>query len=238
MIKLVPNNNELTPHDISILNATALTFLPNGAETNPDTLQWSMDNLQIKALGQNSTSLTASFIPHTDDGFLELTGMTIDGPDMQKPLKCNITPLSEAIILSKLPAPEDNTRQPQSQLCACSKLVQAIYSQENPQEPLGTPKVFFTKFDLDDYLANLAVTLQESILLFMESTNLLSIDMDFDGINTPHIMAPKIKRIFMFGPARNKLMLELHDGSHRDFSSITPSAQVEICSEILSIVPY
>lgn len=256
MIKIFIKDNQITPESEALLNATVNSALPVGFPFNIDSqnIHWHLSYLLGTSLSilvpvihgviddsdMAPTIAKPKFVIHPEDDFLELVTMELDGPRFKTPIVYRMTPLSEVYILSKLEVNNPgNTREPHSQLSACSKLIQEMYSDipgYNVEES-QIPKVFFTKFDLDFYLANLAVTLEESILLWMESTGKLSVNMNDESINMPRLLEKSIKRVFMFGPARNKVKVEFNNGDKKDFSQMTPSAQVEICSEILSILP-
>ena len=129
-------------------------------------------------------------------------------------------------------------REPHSQLSACSKLIQEMYNDDPEYDSnMPVPKVFFSKLDFDTYMSNLSVTLEESILLWMESTGRLSVNMDDEGILVPTILKNNINRVYMHGAARNQVRVELHDGDIREFRNMSAAVQVEICNEILSILP-
>lgn len=245
MIKLNIDNNNISDDSIDILNATVITALPDGFPIDTQNIDWSLDTTIDKHIpvitGKYGTEtfIKPRYVIHIPDGTIQLTGMHIDSISLASPINFKVTPLNEVYILGKLEDKEPKKRQVHSQLSACSNLIQEMYSNipgYNVEES-QIPKVFFTKFDLDFYLANLAVTLEESILLWMESTGKLSVNMNDESINMPRLMEKSIKRVFMFGPARNKVKVEFNNGDKKDFSLMTPSAQVEICSEILSILP-
>lgn len=93
--------------------------------------------------------------------------------------------------------------------------------------------------DFDYYMAKLQTTLQESILLWMESNATLSVDMSSQDINTDHIPENQfnIKRVYMHGPARNHVMVEFNDNTTVDFMKVNISMQISITEDILSILP-
>lgn len=245
MIKLNLSNTSLSPHTIDILNATALTALPEGFPIDTKDIIWSLDlytdqNFPV-IIGKysNNTFLKPRYIIHIPDGTMQLTGMSIDSESLASPINFKVTPLNEITILSKTNQDTDNPRQTHSQLSACSKLIQEIYKDDPDYsvEETKTPKVFFSLLELDYYCSNLAVTLEESILLWMETTYRLSVNLDDEGINVPLLLDKNIKRAFMSGPARNKVKIELLNGTQKDFSELTPSVQMELAREILSILP-
>lgn len=245
MIKLNIDNNKISYDSINILNATVITALPDGFPIDSENIEWSLDNTidrhipVITGKYGTETFIKPRYVIHIPDGTIQLTGMIINSTALVSPVHFKVTPMNEIYILGKIESKEPEKRQVHSQLSACSKLIQEMYSDipgYNVEES-QIPKVFFTKLDLDFYLANLAVTLEESILLWMESTGKLSVNMNDEAINMPRILEKSIKRVFMFGPARNKVKVEFNNGDQKDFSLMTPSAQVEICSEILSILP-
>ena len=250
MLKIYIQNNELIPESLDLLNATVLVAKPMGLEIIPESIDWKLHILSeldqsttvpvIQGSNSDELSFTPKTIAHPGNEFLELTGMTIDGPQLPEPVNYRVTPLTETYILAKLEEihPRKPVRETQSQLSACSKLIQEMYKDDedyNINKPV--PKVFFSKLDLDFYMSRLAVKLEESILLWMESTGRLSVNMNDQDILVPHLLENHIKRIYMFGPARNKVKVEFHNGDTKDFSLMTPSVQVELCNEILSILP-
>ena len=251
MLKIYIQNNELTPESRDLLNATVLVAKPVGLEIIPESIDWKLHILSeldqststpvIQGSNPDELSFTPKTIAHPENEFLELTGMTIDGPQLPEPVNYRVTPLTETYILAKLEEmhPGKPVRETQSQLSACSKLIQEMYKDDEDyviNKPV--PKVFFSKLDLDFYMSRLAVTLEESILLWMESTGRFSVNMNDQDILVPHLLENYIKRIYMFGPARNKVKVEFHnDDIHKDFSLMTPSVQLELCNEILSILP-
>jgi hypothetical protein len=247
MIKLEIKNNQLTSDSIDLLNASVLVAMPMGLELHAERADWTVDFILGTAWSclvpvikgkLDDLILVPKYVIHAEEGFLELVSMTIDGPQLTQQINYKVTPLSEVYILAKLEDKKPEKRQVHSQLGACSNLIQEMYANDDDYDiNKPVPKVFFTKLDLDYYLANLAVTLEESILLWMESTGRLSVNMNDDGINMPRRLEKTIKRVFMFGPARNKVKVEFNNGDQKDFSLMTPSAQLEICSEILSILP-
>ena len=247
MIKLEIKDNQLTSDSIDLLNASALAAMPMGLELHAERADWTVDFILGTAWSYlvpvikgklDDLILVPKYVIHAEEGFLELVSMTIDGPQLTQQINYKVTPLSEVYILAKLEDKKPEKRQVHSQLGACSNLIQEMYANDDDYDiNKPVPKVFFTKLDLDYYLANLAVTLEESILLWMESTGRLSVNMNDDGINMPKLLEKAVKRVFMFGPARNKVKVEFNNGDQKDFSLMTPSAQLEICSEILSILP-
>lgn len=249
MINIEFKDNILTSDSIDILNATVVTALPEGFHIDTNDINWTMDTTLDKHspvitgeyVNQESNIVTV-FKPHyvvnIQDGSVQFTDMNITSMELHSPVNYKVTPLSEVYILSKLKDKKPEKRHVHSQLSACANLIKEMYTDDEDYDinkPI--PKLFFTKIDMDCYLGNLAVTLEESILFWMESTGRLSVSMDDSGINTAKRLAKSVKRVFMFGPARNKVKVEFIDGDEKDFSLMPPSAQVEICNEILSILP-
>lgn len=245
MIILTIQDNSLTPDSLSLLNAAVHSILPPAINIPANSnITWQLDYPDIFGslyTPQGNIMVSTKTSP-LENYSLQLLSLTIDGQPLPKQFSLSITPLSETQVYQKLDElypPLTQKPEPHSQLSACSQLIQEIYS-NNPDyqtNPDFIPKTFLTKLDLDDYLANLAITLEESILLWMESSGRLSVNLDDQDINMPLLLKKTFKRAFMFGPARNKVMVELIDGTTKPFSYLTPSFQLEICSEILSILP-
>ena len=247
MIKI---NSKLNNDDIQLLNASVQAALPVGLSVNTDDIHWIVTNLStldgtrlpiITGLvyNDNHTVKLAICVKGVIDGDdIQLQRLVIDGEALLAPVHFRVTPLTEVTILSNIP--ETGTRKPEahSQLSACAKLVRDMYIDDDEYSlDKPVPKVFFSMMDMDYYFSKLAVTLEESILLWMESTGRLSVNMNDEDITVSTILQDSIKRIYMNGAARNKVTLELTNGTTRDFSSINPSVQVELCREILSILP-
>ena len=175
------------------------------------------------------------------DSDIQLESIVIDNPEkLDTPLVYQLSPLHEMYILAAVESSEEpkQKREPHSQLSACSKLIQEMYNDDPDYDSnMPVPKVFFSKLDFDTYMSNVSVTLEESILLWMESTGRLSVNMDDEGILVPTILKNNIKRVYMHGAARNQVRVELHNGDIHEFRNMTASVQVEICNEILSILP-
>ena len=255
MIKI--NKCNITSKDIDILN-TATKIALEEAKMDVGTLDihWNckilgIDNMKIPViLGQGYEAkenpfwtthriFTIAVKGTCVESDIQLESIVIDGDSLDKPLNYQLSPIHELYILAAVEASEEpNKREVHSQLSACSKLIQEIYSDNPEYDPnMPVPKVFFSKLDFDDYMSNLSVTLEESILLWMESTGRLSVNMDDDGILVPTILKNNIKRVYMHGAARNQVRVELHNGDIREFRNMSPTFQVEICNEILSILP-
>lgn len=246
MIKI---NSNLTSDDIQLLNASVQAALPDGSMDTSD-IHWitsilsTLDGTRIPIItglmyNDDQTVKLAICVKGVIDGDdIQLQRLVIDGENLISPVNFRVTPLTEVIILGKIP--ETGTRKPEahSQLSACSKLVRDMYIDDDEYSlDKPVPKVFFSMMDMDYYFSKLAVTLEESILLWMESTGRLSVNMNDEDITVSPILQDSIKRIYMSGAARNKVALELTNGTTREFSSINPSVQVELCREILSILP-
>ena len=175
------------------------------------------------------------------DSDIQLESIVIDNPEkLDAPLTYQLSPLHEMYILAAVESSEEpkQKRETHSQLSACSKLIQEMYSDDPDYDSnMPVPKVFFSKLDFDTYMSNVSVTLEESILLWMESTGQLSVNMDDEGILVPTILKKNIKRVYMHGAARNHVRVELHNGDILEFRNMSAAFQVEICNEILSILP-
>lgn len=256
MIKI--KDCHITPKDINILNsAVHEAFNEAGMDVELHDIHWrclilNIDDSKIPVIiGQGYSS--EENIPHLGrnmytiavkgscvDSDIQLESIVIDNPEkLDKPLNYQLSPIHEMYILATVEASEEpNKREVHSQLSACSKLIQEIYSDNPEYDPnMPVPKVFFSKLDFDDYMSNLSVTLEESILLWMESTGRLSVNLDDDDILVPTILKNSIKRVYMHGAARNQVRVEMLNGDIREFRNMSPTFQVEICNEILSILP-
>ena len=240
---------------IGLLNAALHVFLDNTIKPfSDDDIHWTVDKLHslngdgfyYNISGTIDDRLTVTpVVTWSSIDTCRLTNIQVDGAELTKLESFPVTPINEVYILATLEAHEPtprllNRKEPHSQLSAYSKLVQAMYQDDPDYDPnLPVPKTFFTKVDFDVYMSNLSVTIQESILLWMESTGRLSVNMDDTDINVQPLANTKynIKRIYMSGPARNKITIEYNNNATTDFSNLTPSLQVELCNEILSILP-
>ena len=139
MLKIYIQNNELIPESLDLLNATVLVAKPMGLEIIPESIDWKLHILSeldqsttvpvIQGSNSDELSFTPKTIAHPGNEFLELTGMTIDGPQLPEPVNYRVTPLTETYILAKLEEmhPEKPVRETHSQLSACSKLIQEMY---------------------------------------------------------------------------------------------------------------
>lgn len=257
MLELYINENtqSLDVKSIGLLNAALHVFLDNTIKPfSDDDIHWTVDKLHslngdgfyYNISGTIDDRLTVTpVVTWSSIDTCRLTDIQVDGAELTKLKSFPVTPINEVYILATLEAHEPtprllNRKEAHSQLSAYSKLVQAMYQDDPDYDPnLPVPKTFFTKLDFDVYMSNLSVTLQESILLWMESTGRLSVNMNDTDINVQPLANAKynIKRIYMSGPARNKITIEFEDNSTTDFGNLTTSLQVELCNEILSILP-
>lgn len=249
MIKLIDSN--ISPRDINILNtAVNEAFKEGNIDIELHDIHWrcyilNVDSIKIPViLGQDHESeenpYTITVKGTCVDSDIQLESIVIDSQLLDKPLNYQLSPLHEMYILAAVESSEEpkQKREVHSQLSACSKLIQEIYSDDPDYDSnMPVPKVFFSKLDLDTYMSNLSVTLEESILLWMESTGRLSVNLDDDGILVPHILKNNIHRVYMYGAARNQVKVELHNKQTYDFKNMSAAVQVEICNEILSILP-
>ena len=256
MIKI--KDCHITPKDINILNsAVHEAFNEAGMDVELHNIHWrcqilTIDDTKIPVIiGQGCNTeenpfwltrniYTIAVKGSCVDSDIQLESIVIDNPEkLDMPLTYQLSPLHELYVIAAAEANEPEPRKEvHSQLGACSKLIQEIYSDNPEYDPnMPVPKVFFSKLDFDDYMSNLSVTLEESILLWMESTGRLSINMDDEGILVPTILKNNIKRVYMHGAARNQVRVELHNGDIHEFRNMSPTFQVEICNEILSILP-
>lgn len=248
-------DRRITDKDIDILNtAVQKAFEEARITVASPSIKWTVqildsDNLTIPVItglmynGDNTSishfiTVKASCIANSRD--IQLEAVTIDAPGLDSPLNYQLSPLHEMYILAAVESSEEprQKREPHSQLSACSKLIQEMYNDDPDYDyNMPVPKVFFSKLDFDTYMSNVSVTLEESILLWMESTGRLSVNMDDEGILVPTVLTNDIKRVYMHGAARNQVRVELQNGDIREFRNMPASAQVEICNEILSILP-
>lgn len=257
MIKI--KDCHITPRDINILNsAVREAFKEANLDVELHDIHWrcqilTIDGTKIPVIvGQGCNAeenplcltrnrYTIAVKGSCVDSDIQLESIVIDNPEkLDTPLTYQLSPLHEMYILAAVEAddPHPEKREPHSQLSACSKLVQEIYNGDPDYDSdMPVPKVFFSKLDFDTYMSNLSVTLEESILLWMESTGRLSVNMDDEGILVPAILKNSIRRVYMHGAARNQVRVELHNGDIREFRNMSAAFQVEICNEILSILP-
>lgn len=248
MIKI--KNCNITTKDIDILNtATKIALEEAKLDVGLFDIHWNckildIDGMKIPViLGQGYESekrlFTIAVKGTCVESDIQLEAIVIDGDSLEKPLIYQLSPIHEMYILAAVEASEEpRKREVHSQLSACSKLIQEIYSDDPDYDPnMPVPKVFFSKLDFDDYMSNLSVSLEESILLWMESTGRLSVNMDDEGILVPAILKNTIHRVYMHGAARNQVLVELSDETIHEFRNMPPAFQVEICNEILSILP-
>lgn len=259
MIKI--KDCHITPKDINILNsAVREAFKEANLNVELNNIQWrcqilNIDDMKIPVIiGQgcdieeNPFWLTRNMYTIAVKGTcvdsdIQLETIVIDNPEkLDKPLTYQLSPLHELYVIAAAeanePEPRLQNREVHSQLSACSKLIQEIYSDDPDYDAnMPVPKVFFSKLDFDIYMSNLSVTLEESILLWMESTGQLSVNLDDDGILVPTILKNNIKRVYMHGAARNQVRVEMLNGDIREFRNMSASIQTEICNEILSILP-
>ena len=253
MIKI--KDCHITPKDIDILNsAVNEAFKEAYMDVEVHDIHWrcqilNIDNSKIPvivgqgySLEENPLNLyTITVKGSCVDSDIQLESIVIDNPEkLDTPLVYQLSPLHEMYILAAVESSEEprQKREPHSQLSACSKLIQEMYNDDPDYDSnMPVPKVFFSKLDFDTYMSNLSVTLEESILLWMESTGRLSVNMDDEGILVPTILKNNIKRVYMHGAARNQVRVELNDGDIREFRNMSAAVQVEICNEILSILP-
>jgi len=257
MIKI--KDCHITPKDINILNsAVHEAFKEANMDVELHDIHWRCQILNIDdskipvIIGQGCNTeenpfwltrniYTIAVKGSCVDSDIQLESIVIDNPEkLDKPLTYQLSPLHEMYILAAVESSEEpkQKREVHSQLSACSKLIQEMYNDDPDYDSnMPVPKVFFSKLDFDTYMSNLSVTLEESILLWMESTGQLSVNMDDTNISVPAILKNNIKRVYMHGAARNQVKVELHDKQTYDFKNMSAAVQVEICNEILSILP-
>ena len=186
MIKI--KDCHITTKDINILNsAVHEVFKEAKVDVELHGIQWrcqilNIDNTKIPVIfGYGYESDNNPFHIHKPytiavkgtcvDSDIQLESIVIDNPEkLDKPLNYQLSPIHELYILAAVEASEEpNKREVHSQLSACSKLIQEIYSDNPEYDPnMLVPKVFFSKLDFDDYMSNVSVTLEESILLWMD----------------------------------------------------------------------
>lgn len=239
-IKLDRENNIIPDETRHILDSMFLTTLEHYNFHDADSempVNWFLVDNKVRG-SQKNGPYTAKLTLDKDDN---IEKMTVEHNDHKSKhlFTLAIYPMTEMLVLSKLQSHDTDDR-PTSQLGNHMRLIQAMY-QDDPDYSLEkpVPNVFFTKMDFDYYMAKLQTTLQESILLWMESNTTLSVDMSSQDINTHHIPGKQfnIKRVYMHGPARNHVMVEFNDNTTADFMSLNISIQTAITEDILSILP-
>lgn len=239
-IKLDRENNIIPDETKHILDSMFLTALEHHNVANADSIppmNWYLTDNRP----QGSTD-DGSYKAHVQlDQDDNIKKMTVEAKDNnpKNTFTFDIYPMTEMLVLSKLQSHDTDDR-PTSQLGNHMRLIQAMY-QDDPDYSVDkpVPNVFFTKMDFDYYMAKLQTTLQESILLWMETNATLSVDMSSQDINTDHIPGKQfnIKRVYMHGPARNHVMVEFNDNTTVDFMKLNISMQTAITEDILSILP-
>ena len=257
MIKI--KDCHITPKDINILNsAVHEAFKEADMDVELHNIQWrcqilNIDDTKIPVIiGQECNTeenpfwltrniYTIAVKGTCVDSDIQLESIVIDNPEkLDKPLTYQLSPLHELYVIAAAEANDSHPvkREPHSQLSACSKLIQEMYNDDPDYDSnMPVPKVFFSKLDFDTYMSSVSVTLEESILLWMESTGRLSVNMDDEGILVPTILTNNIKRVYMHGAARNQVRVEMLNGDIHEFRNMSAAFQVEICNEILSILP-
>ena len=247
MIKI--KDCHITTKDINILNsAVHEAFKEANMDVELHDIHWrcqilTIDGTKIPVIvgTEENHVYTIAVKGSCADSDIQLESIVIDNPEkLDTPLVYQLSPLHEMYILAAVESSEEpqQKREPHSQLSACSKLIQEMYNDDPDYDSnMPVPKVFFSKLDFDTYMSNVSVTLEESILLWMESTGRLSVNMDDEGILVPTILKNNIKRVYMHGAARNQVRVELHNGDIHEFRNMSAAVQVEICNEILSILP-
>lgn len=239
-IKIDWENNNIPDETKHILDSMFLTTLEHhnfhdAASEIP--VNWFLVDNKVRGSQENGP-YTAKLTLDKDDNIKK---MTVERDDHKSThlFTLAIYPMTEMLVLSKVQSNDTDDR-PTSQLGNHMRLIQAMY-QDDPEYSLEkpVPNVFFTKMDFDYYMAKLQTTLQESILLWMESNSTLSVDMSSQDINTDHIPGKQfnIKRVYMYGPARNHVMVEFNDNTTADFMKLNISLQISITEDILSILP-
>lgn len=239
-IKLDRENNIIPDETKHILDSMFLTTLEHynfhdAASEIP--VNWFLVDNKVRGSQENGP-YSAKLTLDKDDNIQKMTVEHIDDKT-KRIFTLAIYPMTEMLVLSKLQS-HDTDNRPTSQLGNHMRLIQAMY-QDDPDYSVDkpVPNVFFTKMDFDYYMAKLQTTLQESILLWMESNATLSVDMSSQDINTDHIPGKQfnIKRVYMHGPARNHVMVEFNDNTTADFMKLNISMQISITEDILSILP-
>lgn len=236
-------NQNPTEYDLKLLGAIAKAAAPKELDIDQSSIQWhvTMVNLTNSSIpiiiGLNTANnTTVTLKAAMDNGTVRLDWAVVDSPKLETPAQYQLSPLNEIAVMSALDA-EPQQEQPRTALATKMDFMKELYSDDDDYSiDLPVPKVFFTELDMEFYMSKLTKTLEESILLWMECSGRLSVDMDDPDILFQHLLKKDIKRIYMHGTARNQVRVELHDGTAREFSSLNPSIQVEICREILSII--
>ncbi len=239
-IKIDWENNIIPDETKRILDSMFLTTLEhyNFHDTASEIpVNWCLVDNKVTGL-QDNGPYTAKLTLDKDDNIKKIT-VERDVHKSTHLFSLSIYPMTELLVLSKLQSHDTDDR-PTSQLGNHMRLIQAMY-QDDPDYSIDkpVPNVFFTKMDFDYYMAKLQTTLQESILLWMESNATLSVDMSSKDINTNHIPGNQfnVKRVYMHGPARNHVMVEFNDNTTADFMGLNISIQTAITEDILSILP-
>lgn len=233
-----------TDRDVELINALASAALP---ETSPKP-QFKWHVTSVSELGiplviglahtEDGTDYSACLACAYTEGLIRLDGITVDSSSFEAPVSYRMTPMREINILSQIPDLAPARPEPRSQLGAYMDMMDEIFNDtcsDDQELEIPVPKVFDSALAMDEYMSRLAVTLQESILLWMECSGQLAVSMDDDNILAP-LLKDSIKRVYMHGAARNALRIELTDGTVKDFLDIPSSIQVEICREVLSII--
>jgi hypothetical protein len=239
-IKLDRENNIIPDETKHILDSMFLTTLEHynfHDEASEMPVNWFLVDNKVTGSQENGP-YSAKLTLDKDDNIQKMTVERNDNTSKHL-FTLSIYPMTEMLVLSKLQSHDTDDR-PASQLGNHMRLIQAMY-QDDPDYSIDkpVPNVFFTKMDFDYYMAKLQTTLQESILLWMESNATLSVDMSSQDINTEHIPGNQfnVKRVYMHGPARNHVMVEFNDNTTVDFMKVNISMQISITEDILSILP-
>lgn len=238
------DNYIITSESKKLLEAAVITALPDDYPVDSLDISWLVDSTsQVPVISGKSPDdlfIQVKGIWHEDSKSLELQKIILDGKTLTKPLELLVTPLNEMYIQANVRTDDQPPlSQSQAQLLNEMRLVQAL---SNPKydlesDDLDLPDLFFNKMEFDYHFSKYSTVLEESILFWMEFNKIFSVHMDWDQINVPKLLANTIDRIYMFGPGRNKIMIELKDGTANLFQNACISVQIELCNEILSILP-
>lgn len=216
-------NNVITKDSLRYLDAILKTALPASPEpVDIQSVQWSAEPPLIHGTVTDPTTgtafearITCRQSEHEPDILIPQT------LELDDTIVFPLSPLNEAYVLAALEEPDNQPR------CQAGNKYATLM--DSP-----TLQVFQTTLEMDVQIDNVTRKLEESILLWMER-NTQSIDMDNAAMLAPRLLR-SIKRVYMHGPARNKVMVEYHDGSTQLFREMLEPWRIELCYEILSIV--
>lgn len=216
-------NNIITKDGLRYLDAILKTALPAPSEpVDIQAVQWSAEPPLIRGTVTDPTTgtpfevrITCRQPEHEPDVLIPQT------LELDDTVVFPLSPLNEAYVLAALEEPEEQPR------CQAGNRYASLLDSQMLQ-------VFQTTLELDVEIDDATRKLEESILLWMEKRT-ASIDMDSAKLLAPRLLR-NVKRVYMHGPARNKVMVEYHDGSTQLFREMFQPWRIELCYEILSII--